>query len=88
MWEDQSIGCRSSRKIHYSARCLNGGDESSEEEGMEVYLREKSRGHRSLLRTATFTQLLLEVMKVAELVLKRTSTLPKVIAEVIDVGKV
>ena len=41
-----------------------------------------------LFRTATVTQVIVEVVKVLSIGLKRPANLPQVIAEVIDVGQV
>ena len=48
IWGDQSLGYFSCKTRHYPSRHLNNGDESSEEEGMEVSLGEESLGHRYL----------------------------------------
>ena len=48
MWGYQNLGYRYRNTSHYSDLCRNYGDESSEEEGMEVSSVEESRGHRYL----------------------------------------
>ena len=48
MWGHQNLGSWSRKTSHSSGLICNEGDESSEEEGMEVSPEEESFGHRYL----------------------------------------